>query len=626
MRIDQTSFGAAAARLGRRPRFAAAAAGTVALGVGVAVPASALVRLERWLPPSFASGLRASGPPALTIDVPGVVALHGPARLRLEELEHLVGLLLFIVAAVLLVCALNVFVLVMQHLAGLGRPFAVRRAVGATRRRLRAELLAEGVLLAAAGSLAGATVGAGVAALLPEFMPAVVAPVGAGGARPAVSLMMASVPVGSALAAYGLAGPALVPAAGSIGVSVGSVVRGLSDGLAPRGLEKGLAAVQVGALVALLSGAGLLLSAPEAGGGRAAAVPDPDDLAVAELSLAAFDRVAERREALEDAAGTLRRAPGPRRVGVASTGALLGLGTRGRVLCRGCRVGPMAAPVVPVDVRLHAAGPSWFDTIGVEVLEGRGVRADDGPGARAVAVVNRAFAARLGAGAGDAAVRLPGAERSGRWHRVVGVVDDVEPPGLGSGDVPTPAVYLSALQHPPAAVRVAVRPRAGAEGLPAGDVGPTGGAVLASAWRPAAVLLAEHREPEGRARDGTAVLALAAWGASLSGLVAVTLLTLRRRWRELGIRRAVGARFRHVLARVLDEYGVLVAYGTALGAVLTLPVSRALRGVVSGVPRSAPLVVFAATAAVVALTLLLTALGPVRRAADRPPTEMIDVR
>lgn len=610
-----------------RPGHAVAVVGTLAVTVAVALPASLLLRMERWLPPlRVRSGLEAAGPELLD-GIPWEAAARSPAALRSAELDGLVVLVVTLAAAVLLVCLLNLGVLVLHHLAGRRRELAIRRAVGATRSGLRAELLLECALLVGLGVTAGAAAAWPALGALPDLMPAVLSPVGGFSPRPLVALVLASPALAVVVVGYGVVGPAMTAGARPGGGGRRSVAGALRAGLGPARWEKALAALQCGLLVVLLAGSGMLIhgsSRPDAGTGSR--VPAPGEVRVHELTLAAVsdDGSPDARSAavVTRLSRQLAESIDADRAGVGSAGALLGLGTVGRILCRGCQRGPMAAPVTPIRPRVHAVGPGWLRTLDVRVLEGRRITADDRRGSTQVAMVNRAFAARYGAGAGEARLLLPGRRYGEPWVRVVGVVENLQPPGLGTPAVARPAVYLSALQHPPAEATVVVRGTdarsvlagAGIAGVVRKTVGPL---------RPLTALLREHRTPEQRLPDAAGLLALLAWSTGLAGLASVTVLTLHRRWRELGIRRAVGARPRDVLELVLRDNLRTLGIGSAIGAVLATAEARALALHVPGLGGGAPALYYGLAVGALAATVLVTTWLPMRRSLALAPREMM---
>ena len=98
------------------------------------------------------------------------------------------------------------------------------------------------------------------------------------------------------------------------------------------------------------------------------------------------------------------------------------------------------------------------------------------------------------------------------------------------------------------------------------------------------------------------------------GLHGVAAYGIERRRREIGIRLALGADRRRIVASVLRENGRLIAAGLGVGTVLALVVTAAARGLLFGIEPRDPVTVTAAVAALGALALLASAI-PARRAA-----------
>ena len=102
------------------------------------------------------------------------------------------------------------------------------------------------------------------------------------------------------------------------------------------------------------------------------------------------------------------------------------------------------------------------------------------------------------------------------------------------------------------------------------------------------------------------------------GLHGVAAYGIERRRREIGIRLALGADRRRIVASVLRENGRLIAAGLGVGTVLALVVTAAARGLLFGIEPRDPVTVTAAVAALGALALLASAI-PARRAAQVDP-------
>ena len=116
------------------------------------------------------------------------------------------------------------------------------------------------------------------------------------------------------------------------------------------------------------------------------------------------------------------------------------------------------------------------------------------------------------------------------------------------------------------------------------------------------------------------IVAVGVVGLSLSvlGLYAVIAYSVSQRTREIGIRMAVGASERQVLAMVLRQGLTLGAIGIGIGLLLTTALSSILGDVLNGVNPRDPSVYLAATAVLLSVTLFATYL-PARRASHVDP-------
>jgi ABC-type antimicrobial peptide transport system permease subunit len=113
--------------------------------------------------------------------------------------------------------------------------------------------------------------------------------------------------------------------------------------------------------------------------------------------------------------------------------------------------------------------------------------------------------------------------------------------------------------------------------------------------------------------------ALIGMALAASGVYGVMAFRVSQRTQEIGIRVALGASARQVVALTLSQAGRLTAAGVALGLALALALTRLMEGAFVGV-----LAVEAGTFAVVALALsgvaLLAGYVPARRALGVDPS------
>ena len=118
-----------------------------------------------------------------------------------------------------------------------------------------------------------------------------------------------------------------------------------------------------------------------------------------------------------------------------------------------------------------------------------------------------------------------------------------------------------------------------------------------------------------RVRSFSAVIALV---LSALGLYATLSFSVGQRTPEIGIRMALGARSLAVIAVILKQGAVLIAFGLAGGVAGALAVSRLLTGYVYGISPTDPLTYVAACMAM-AIFALLACLTPAHRASRVDP-------
>ena len=114
---------------------------------------------------------------------------------------------------------------------------------------------------------------------------------------------------------------------------------------------------------------------------------------------------------------------------------------------------------------------------------------------------------------------------------------------------------------------------------------------------------------------GFAVVALA---LAAIGIYGVMSFAVAQRTHEIGLRMALGARRSQVLGQILREGMATALLGTAIGGVGAVLIGRALKGAVSGVDSTNPLL-FVAVAALLLTAALIACVVPARRAATVDP-------
>lgn len=521
------------------------------------------------------------------------------------EAVSLAALLLAATGLVLLIAVANVANLVLARAARRRPELAVRRALGAGTARLLHQLFAEALLLAFLGGAAGLglalAVSRGLLRLLPadEFA-------GIVSASPPAALAWAT--AAGLLAACGVG---LLPALRALRGELLPLLHGASGRGLPRAsrLQRAAVVAQLALCLVLLGGAAGLFRALRAAT-RLELGYEPRGVVAAaiDLDLQGYDpprQAAFRRELR----ARLLAVPG---VEAVAFGNLLPLG--------GTMVG------VGIDggerervVHLDAISPGYLALMRIPLRRGREFGDGDRAGAPAVAIASETLAAQLWPGLEPLGQNL----RLAGWGAVaiVGVAADSahdEP-----GEAPGPFLYLP-IEQRSALARTTVLVRA--DGGPARRIEQLRSAVreldphlpIFDA-RSLTQAVAERLDKQ----RGVGGVLLAAAGLALVlaavGLAGLTAYGVAQRHRELGVRIALGATARDVLALVLGEGLGLVLRGVALGLLLSLPLGYALRALL-GPQAAAGLGTLGVVAVVLAAVALAAAYAPARRATLIAPT------
>ena len=485
-----------------------------------------------------------------------------------------------VVGLVLLIACANVAAMLLARASARRREIGVRLAIGASRGRLIRQLLVEGLVLGALGSVAAvACAWALIRALLSVELPLPV--------NVALDLRLDLRVLGFAVAVAAVTGllAGLLPALKASSPSLVADLRGDAPAARVAGcrwaLRDGLVVAQVSLTVVLLVMAGLLLRSLGASQ-RADVGFRTENLAVLSFDTDMVRYPRDKGERFwQDVVGRVGAMPGVVSVATASPTIPFEFSFSQNELRIDNRSYPEGTRGEIVENRAVSAG--YFDTLGVGVIDGRGFNEIDRPGAPRVAVVNATMARRYwpNESAVGHTFTVP---TSGRSYQVVGVVADHKNHRVL--EAPAPLVHFASAQEPTLYNTMLVRT--------AGDAGP----VLASirrellALEPGLVFLNNGTMADNLAaslmpaRVG-ALLAtgFGALGTLLAaiGLYGVIAFSVARRTREIGVRMALGARPQGVLAMVLRQGFALVAAGMAVGGLLAAAVSRAVSGMLFGV-------------------------------------------
>jgi len=509
------------------------------------------------------------------------------------------------VGLVLLLTCANIANLLLSRAAARQPELALRAALGASRRRLVAQLLTESVVLALVGGVVSLLFATWGHALLLRLAP---------GILPRLQDIRLDLPIlGFAAAlslltglAFGMA-PAL-RVTGGAGVDVQQALKGgpssaRATGSRAHAAGSGLLVAQIAISVVLLCSGGLLLrSLVELQ--RVQPGFDPTRFAAARVFL--DDNAYRGRDAIvqyyDQLLDRVRSIPGVRTAG-AVTGLPMdptGIDFASPYEQEGRTYAPAERP--RADYRIITTG--YLEAAGIRLLRGRPFLASDGRGTQAVALVNETMAREAWPGQDPIGKHLYFFFRGRILCEVVGLVSDVRFRGLDASY--RPELYLPHAQVWFSSMTIAARTDAD----PATILEPLRRAVLAQdPNQPVHSVVTGARLVERSIAGDTfytwllGVFAVVAALVTAAGVYGVISYWVSVRTREIGVRLALGAQPRDVLARIVRYVGAVTLIGVAIGLAATLGATRLIRTMLFGVGPRDPVVLVGVTLLVGAVAI-----------------------
>jgi hypothetical protein len=280
-----------------------------------------------------------------------------------------------------------------------------------------------------------------------------------------------------------------------------------------------------------------------------------------------------------------------------------------------------------VELNFLVVTPQYFDTVGQQVLEGRGLAATDVAGSDRVVVVNQAAARRYWPGRSALGGRIRSSAANAPARTVVGIVEDA-PVSTFSERPPRPMFYAPAAQSNLGGGYLLARTEGDADALAVAMRTALAG-VRSSVPMQGHGSLASHfgealAAPRFLARVMGVVSLLAVTLAAL-GIYAVVAFSVARRSGEMGIRLALGASSRRLVRMIVGETVGTVALGIAGGlAIAVFTISR-LESLLFGVQPFDVATMAGAVAAIVGVAWVAAYL-PARRAAAADPASAFRAR
>jgi putative ABC transport system permease protein len=547
---------------------------------------------------------------------------HDSAR-AIEQVRALLGdtrnallVVLGSVALVLLIACGNIANLLLARMRERQREIALRSALGAGKRRIVRQLLAESIVLSTCGGL----VGCGLAFLC---TPAVLSLIGDSIPRAAdagVDLRVLFFALVLSFAAGIIFG--VIPALTGSRTDLVSTLKegGRSEVFGHDWLRSSLIVGQIALGLLLTAGAGLLITSfnklLHADEGF-----NPDHLTTMLFETPDARYNHRRPQFYRNYFEKLRSLPGVQSAG-------------------GVMVLPMTDDVINVSFEdpehpvpesqqpsadITPITPGYLATMQIPLLEGRDFAERDDMKAEQVIMVNQAFAQKFFPGEHVLGKKLkPGAGNGtpggAPWREIIGVVGDVRIRAIQREM--RPAMYVPAAQLPTwcclySVVRTSLDPTSLASSVQHIVSGMDKDIPVTQIRTMHDLMFAQLSQP----RFAMVLLSTFAGLAivlTIVGLYGVMTYSVSRRTREIGVRIALGAQRASVLAMVLRDAAIALIAGIAIGVVSALASASILKGMLYGTGPRDP-VVMASVCAAVAIVGLFAAYIPARRAAKVDP-------
>jgi putative ABC transport system permease protein len=543
-----------------------------------------------------------------------VVSTRLPAPMRMPVVGF-IAVLGTLTGLVLLIACSNVASMLLARALARRREIATRLAVGASRTRIVAQLLIEGLALAVLAAAVSVPATIGVVGILSTLQPELPIPIVLELQVDPRVLIFSLALAGVTTVAF-----ALVPALQSTRFELLPVLHGVNATSDRRRtwLRQSLVAGQVAMALLILVAAGLFLrSLQEAASVDAGFRTENVDLVQLDLRLAGYRRANAVRPT-EELIERFKLIPGVTAVAtsrmVPLQGGGMGLG--------GLRVPGYVAPNGrdEIDADWDVVSTDYFRTLDLPIVRGRAFATADREDSTRVAIINERMAELIWPGQDPIGRQILHAYERDRERplQIVGVAKNSKYRSLSES--PRNFIYVPMTQQFMLDVNFYVRRTPGTSQIPAMRQ-------AVRAFNPALPVIYAQTLDSATA-IGLLPQRIAAWMAgsvgtvglflAALGLYGLTAFSVAQRTREIAVRMALGATRGAVLSLVLRQAARLAAVGGAVGLALATGISMLLQSLLIGIQPIDP-AAFGIATVLLAAALLAASFAPARKAAAMDP-------
>ena len=517
----------------------------------------------------------------------------------------------------LIVCA-NVANLVLARSHGRRKEFAIRTSLGAGRKRLARQLIAESVLLTAGGGIIGVAavrMGTGFLHTVQDLYISSVADIRVDGTVVAFTMVLA-------LATGIIFGvlPVLQSSRTDLRTALTEESAGAGVTRRTRKLRSGLVVAEVLLATVLAVGAGLMARSFATLIGVPTGFDSGSVLTFGiTLPSTGYENADRIRAYHAQLLPRLSGLPGVEQAALVSD---LPFTTENRFLW----VKPAVDLPPSVEwtlIEYRKVGPGYFGVMGIDLISGRDLRSEDrGQGENIAVVINQRMAERFWPDQDPLGRRFPVGDFTSA-ATIVGVVADILDDGFDSE--PEPRFYYSFGSSPRRYTDIVMRTNGNPMGLASAasrEAEALESEVLASGFRAMDEIVDETTAEERIALTLAAAFSLLALVLAAVGIYGVMSYAVGERQREIGVRTALGAQRSDVMKLILGHSGRLTLLGTAGGLLLALPLARLLSAFLFGVRWMDPIALGVAPVMLGAVALVASYI-PAARATRISPVEAL---